>query len=206
MIGHLRGRLLRASAESVVIDTASGVGYAVSVPAGVRQELGTPGDEVELHVHTHVREDQIALFGFATVDELEMFRMLIEVDGVGPKVALAILSSASLDLLKRAIVSEYVGPVRRAPGVGAKTAAKVIIELKPRLEAEAALAAIPRAAGANGASPGSRHSPVATEVEEALRSLGYSSQEARTALGGLDWSAGLETRDALAQALKALRR
>src|SRR4029077_14154557 len=139
-----------------------------------RQKVPAAGGQVDLHIHTHVREDQLNLFGFASVEELEMFEMLIQVDGVGPKVGLNILSAASLEVLKRAIMGEDAAPIRRASGVGARTAAKVIIELKPRLDAVAALEVVPRAAAAAG------DGAVPKAVETALRNLGYSSLEART--------------------------
>ena len=149
MIAYLRGRIVRATGEQVVVETG-GVGYLLSIPATARERLGPVGAQVELHVHTHVREDQLALFGFATPQELELFELLIQVDGVGPKVGLGILSVASVEVLKRAILQEEVGPIRRAPGVGPRTAQKVIIDLRPRLEAEAAMLAVPRAAAAAG--------------------------------------------------------
>jgi Holliday junction DNA helicase RuvA len=180
-----------------VLDTG-GVGYLVSIPLGVRERVGASGSSIELHVHTHVREDALALYGFATVEELELFKMLIEVDGVGPRVALAILGSAHLDVLKRAIVSEDVAPIRRAPGVGAKTAAKVILELKPRLEVEEAAFAVPRAVAASG------NGLVPRQVEEALRGLGYSPQESRHGLQAVDWAGDPAVADALAVALRAL--
>src|ERR1700687_4125177 len=107
-----------------------------------------------MHIHTHVREDQLALYGFASVEELELFEMLIQVDGVGPKVGLNILSAGRPEVLKRAIVSEDAAPIRRANGVGARTAAKVIIELKPRLDAVAEMDVIPRAAALAGEGAG----------------------------------------------------
>ena len=197
MIGYLRGTVLRAAADQVVLETG-GVGYLVSVPLTTREHVGALGGTAELHVHTHVREDQLALYGFASVDELEFFKMLIEVDGVGPRVALAILGSAHLDVLKRAILADDVAPIRRAPGVGAKTAAKVILELKPKLEAEAAVLALPRAiaAAGNGAVP--------RQVEEALRGLGYSAQESKHGLDSVDWSEEPAVSTALATALRAL--
>jgi Holliday junction DNA helicase RuvA len=147
-----------------------------------------------------VREDQLALYGFASVEELEMFDWLIQVDGVGPKVGLNILSAASLEVLKRAIVSEDPAPIRRATGVGARTAAKVIIELKPRLDAVAELEVIPRAAAMAG------DGAVPKAVESALRNLGFSSQEARIGLESVDWKSAPSTQSALAVALKALGR
>jgi Holliday junction DNA helicase RuvA len=126
--------------------------------------------------------------------------MLIQVDGVGPKVGLNILSAASLEVLKRAIMSEDAAPIRRASGVGPRTAAKVIIELKPRLDAVAALEVVPRAAAIAG------DGAVPKAVESALRNLGFSSQEARTGIESVDWKETPSTQEALATALKALGR
>src|SRR5258708_12368500 len=114
----------------------------VSVSTSTRQLLPPPGGEIELDIHTHVREDQLALYGFASAAELDMFEMLIEVDGVGPKVGLNILGAASLEVLKRAIVSEDAAPIGRASGAGQPTAPKVIIDLKPRLDSLPELEAV----------------------------------------------------------------
>jgi Holliday junction DNA helicase RuvA len=199
LIAHLKGKVLRTGSDFVVLDV-EGVGYLVSVAAATRQLLPMPGGEMNLHIHTQVREDQLALYGFASVEELELFEMLIQVDGVGPKVGLNILSAASLEMLKRAIVSEDPGPIRRASGVGPRTAAKVIIELKPRLDAVAELEAVPRAAAMAG------DGAVPKAVESALRNLGFSPQEARTGIESVDWKSTPSTQDALAVALKALGR
>ncbi|HUZ87625.1 MAG TPA: Holliday junction branch migration protein RuvA [Candidatus Baltobacterales bacterium] len=199
LIAHLRGKVLRTGVDFVVLDVG-GVGYLVSVAAATRQLVPAPGVEMDLHIHTQVREDQLALYGFASVDELELFGMLIQVDGVGPKVGLNILSAASLEMLKRAIVSEDPGPIRRASGVGPRTAAKVIIELKPRLDAVAELEAVPRAAAIAG------DGAVPKAVEAALRNLGFTSQEARTGIEAVDWKSTPATQEALAVALKALGR
>ena len=200
MIGYVRGTVLRVSADQVLVETGGGVGYLVSIPAGVRQEIGPAGSAVELHIHTHVREDQLALFGFASPDELEMFQMLIQVDGVGPKVGLSILGSASLDVLKRAILAEDVAPIRRATGVGPRTAQKVIIDLKPKLEAESALLTLPRAAAASG------DGAVPKQVEQALRGLGYTAQQAKVGIDAVDWPTQPSAQEALAAALRALGR
>lgn len=199
MIAHLSGVVRRAGADFVVVD-AGGVGYMVTVATQTRQSLAPPGGEVELHIHTHVREDQLNLYGFATVDELELFEMLIQVDGVGPRVGLNILSAASLEVLKRAIMNEDASPIRRASGVGPRTAAKVIIELKPRLDAVAALEAVPRAAAIAG------DGAVPKAVESALRNLGYSAQEARTGIDSVNWKDSPSTQEALASALRSLGR
>jgi holliday junction DNA helicase RuvA len=199
VIAHLTGVVRRAGADFVVVDVG-GVGYMVSVSTSTRQLLPPPGGEIELHIHTHVREDQLALYGFASAAELDMFEMLIQVDGVGPKVGLNILGAASLEVLKRAIVSEDASPIRRASGVGQRTAAKVIIELKPRLDAVAELEAVPRAATLAG------DGVVPKAVESALRNLGFSSQEARVGIESVDWKSTPNTQEALAVALRALGR
>lgn len=199
MIGYLRGRVVRATGEFVVVE-AGGVGYLVNIPTTARERVGRVGGQAELHVHTHVREDQLALYGFSTPEELELFELLIQVDGVGPKVGLAILSVASAEVVKRAILAEEVAPIRRAPGVGPRTAQKVIIDLKPKLEGEAALLAVPRTAAASG------DGEVARQVERALRGLGFSLQEARVGVESVDWSARPSSQQALAAALKALGR
>src|SRR5487761_1775563 len=177
MIAHLSGVVRRAGPDFVVLDVG-GVGYLVSVSSTTRQKLPAPGGEYELHIHTVVREDQLALYGFASVEELELFEMLIQVDGVGPKVGLNILSAASLEILKRAIVSE----------------------VKPRLDAIAEVEVIPRATAQAG------DGVVPKAVESALRNLGFSSQEARTGLESIDWGSTPSTQEALASALKALGR
>jgi len=199
VIGYLRGNVVRATGEQVVVE-AGGVGYLLSIPATARERVGRLGSQVELHVHTHVREDQLALFGFATPEELELFEQLIQVDGVGPKVGLAILSTASISVLKQAILNGDVAPIRRAPGVGPRTAQKVIIDLQPKLTAEAAMLVVPRAssAAADGEVPG--------QVEAALRGLGFSVQQARQGIEAVDWSGAPAMQEALAAALKALGR
>ena len=199
MIAHLAGVVRRAGPDYVVVDVG-GVGYMVSIATSTRQDMAPPGGAVELHIHTHVREDQLALYGFASAEELDMFEMLIQVDGVGPKVGLNILGAASLEVLRRAIVSEDAAPIRRASGVGQRTAAKVIIELKPRLDAVAELDAVPRAAAMSG------DGVVPKAVETALRNLGFSSQEARAGIESVDWKSTPNTQEALAVALKALGR
>ena len=197
MIGYLKGALVRATGDMVVIDTG-GVGYLVSVPVSAREKLGGAGSTVELHVHTQVREDQLALFGFPTPEELELFQMLIQVDGVGPKVGLAILNAAGLDVLKRAILAEEVAPIRRASGVGPRTAQKVVIDLKPKLEQERELLASSPPSASDG------QGRVAAEVETMLRGLGFGPVEARRGVAAVDWASAESAQAALAAALRSL--
>jgi Holliday junction DNA helicase RuvA len=197
VIGYLRGTVVRATGDQVVVE-ASGVGYLVSIPVTARERVGPMGSMVELHIHTVVREDQLALFGFTSPEQLEMFQMLIQVDGVGPKVGLSILSTASLDVLKRAILGGEVAPIRRASGVGPRTAQKVIIDLKPKLEAERVLLSVPSSAAAEDGEAG--------QVETALRGLGFSALEARQGVAAVDWASQPGAQEALALALRALGR
>jgi holliday junction DNA helicase RuvA len=181
VIGYLRGRVVRRAGEQLVVEVG-GVGYLVSVPAGALDRVGRVGADAQLHIHTVVREDQLALFGFLDPDELDLFELLIQVDGVGPKVGLAILSTASLDVLRRAVLSGEVGPIRKAPGVGPRTAQKVIIDLQPKLAAQRQ----------------------AAQVEEALRGLGFTPALARTGASAVDWKAEPTPEAALATALRSL--
>lgn len=201
MIGYLRGTVVRRNGDQVVVDVG-GTGYLVSVPAGALEQVGRVGATAELHVHTVVREDQLALFGFLDPEELGLFEMLIQVDGVGPKAGLAILSTASLDVLRRAIVSGEVGAIRRAPGVGQRTAQKVIIDLQPKLAARGEGATAPSTAGAREAPANER----AAQVEEALRGLGFTPAQARSGAAAVDWTAEPAPQEALATALRSLGR
>jgi Holliday junction DNA helicase RuvA len=201
VIGYLRGTVIRRAGDQVVVDVG-GVGYLVSLSAGALERMGRAGAAAELHVHTVVREDQLALFGFLTPDELDLFELLIQVDGVGPKVGLAILSTASLDVLRRAILTGEAGAIRRAPGVGQRTAQKVIIDLQPRLAAQdkaaGRIGVAPAEPGA--ASPNAR----AAQVEDALRGLGFTPALARSGASAVDWRTEPSQEEALATALRAL--
>ena len=132
MIAHLSGALLEKHLQRLVVDVG-GVGYDVAVPLSTFYAVGEPGAPVRLRVHTHVREDAIQLFGFMTALELRLFERLIGVSGIGPKVALAVLSGIEPDELVRAIRSGDVARLVRIPGVGRKTAERMVVDLKDRL-------------------------------------------------------------------------
>ena len=132
MIGHLSGRLVQKQPSRLVIDV-HGVGYEVHVPLSTFYGLGETGSDVSLRVHTHVREDVLALFGFATALELQLFGRLIAISGVGPRLALAVLSGIEPPDLVRAVRSGDVVRLTRIPGVGKKTAERIGLELKDRL-------------------------------------------------------------------------
>ncbi len=140
MIAHLRGTLLEKHPNQAVVE-AGGVGYDVSIPISTFSALPEPGAEVRLRVHTHVREDAIALFGFLTPDEKTLFERLISVSGIGPKLAITVLSGLEVGELTSAIRAGAVERLVRIPGVGKKTAERIIVELRDKMPAVAAAAA-----------------------------------------------------------------
>jgi Holliday junction DNA helicase RuvA len=132
VIAHLRGRILEKQPTRVVVDVG-GVGYDVAVPLSTFYGLGEPGSEVVLRVHTHVREDALALYGFATVLELDLFDRLISISGIGPKLALAVLSGIEPPDLVGAIERGDLARLTAIPGVGKKTSERIVLELRDRL-------------------------------------------------------------------------
>jgi Holliday junction DNA helicase RuvA len=132
VIAHLRGRLFEKSPNRVVVDV-NGVGYDVAVPLSTFYGLGDAGSDVTLRIHTHVREDALALYGFATTLEQDLFERLIGISGIGPKVALAVLSGIEPLELMRAIERGDIARLTSIPGVGKKTSERIVLELKDRL-------------------------------------------------------------------------
>jgi holliday junction DNA helicase RuvA len=167
VIAHLRGRLLRKAPQAVVVDVG-GVGYRASIPVSTFYRLGDEGSEVSLRIHTHVREDTLALFGFASAMEHDLFERLIEVAGVGPRLAVNILSGIEADDLVEALRSSDVARLVRIPGVGRKTAERLVVELKDKMPAAAAA---PGQAADGGLTP-------KEDLLSALANLGYSRGEA----------------------------
>jgi holliday junction DNA helicase RuvA len=174
LIAFLRGTLIEKHPSRVVVDVA-GVGYDVQVPLSTFYGLGDPGTNVSLRIHTHVREDVIALFGFSSRLEQDLFERLISINGIGPKLALAVLSGIEPADLIRAIRAQDVARLTAIPGIGKKTAERIGLELKDRL---------PQAASAAGATP-----PVAAPEDQlredllsALLNLGYQRGAAETTI------------------------
>jgi Holliday junction DNA helicase RuvA len=132
VIAHLRGRIFAKHPNRIIVDV-NGVGYDVAVPLSTFYGLGEPGAEIALRIHTHVREDALLLYGFATVLEQDLFERLIAISGIGPKVALAVLSGIEPRELVRAVERGDVARLTAIPGVGKKTSARMVLELKDRL-------------------------------------------------------------------------
>jgi Holliday junction DNA helicase RuvA len=165
MISHLRGRLLEKQPNRVIVDV-NGVGYDVHVPLSTFYEMTEPGAEIALRVHTHVREDALVLYGFGTVLELRIFERLISVSGIGPKLALAVLSGIEPHELVSAIRTANVARLTGIPGIGKKTAERIGLELKDKMASflPAEVAASPAAATSE---------TLRNDVLSALMNLGY---------------------------------
>ena len=199
MIAFLRGRILEKHPNRVVVDVG-GVGYDVAVPVSTFYSAGEPGDEIMLRVHTHVREDLIALFGFATPLELALFERLISVGGIGPKLALAVLSGLEARDLVSAIQRGDIARLTAIPGVGKKTAERMVIDLRDRL---------PKGldAGVGPLPSRSSRDVLRDDIVSALANLGYHRQAIEGVLDRLPPAAG-EPRfeDVLRAALRDLAR
>lgn len=186
MIGRLRGLLAAITRDGVVIEVG-GVGYEVSVTPEAVADLPPLGDEVVIHTHLVVREDDLSLFGFPAASDRDLFRILISASGVGPRVAMALMATLRPDALRRAIATEDVETLSTAPGVGKRSAQKIILELRPKLaDAEADLL--------TDGGPG--------QVREALEQLGYRPDEIGEVMGDVDDS--LPVADQIKSALKSL--
>jgi len=172
VIATLRGRLVTKGQSHVVIDVA-GVGFKVYVPSSLLERLGGSGQELSLFTHMHVHERDIALYGCSTPGELALFELVLTVSGIGPKVALSVVSVMSADALRDAIERGDTATLTRVPGVGKKTATRVMLDLKDKLGVSLEFASTPALTDAD------------REVVAALTSLGYSVAEAQAALRSL---------------------
>lgn len=173
MIASLEGVLAQRGEEGVILDV-HGVGYLVTVGNRTLGELPPAGERVRLYTYTYVREDALGLFGFLRQEELTFFRLLLSVKGIGPKAGLAILSRAELRLLKRAILQEDAALLATVPGIGAKTAARVVLELKGKLTHEMFGEETPVRAAAGG--------DTVAQALQVLTGLGYTPNEAKEAV------------------------
>lgn len=178
MIARLRGSLLEVEGSELIVDV-NGVGYRVTVPDTAALRLPGVGNEVVLYVHTHVREDTFELFGFVTKSELRLFETVVTVSGIGPRLALAILSHASVDTFVRAVLSADTAVLTKIPGIGKKTAARILLELKDKLGGETWAQTL---VAAETSPPISTVPSGAGDAIEALMALGYREDEARKAV------------------------
>lgn len=195
MIARLSGTVIALEDGALILDVG-GVGYRIHVPAGVLAEQGRLGETVTLLTHLHLRENEMELYGAADGVTLALFKQLLAVSGIGPKLALAVLSALDPGSLRRAILAEDLARLTEVPGVGRKTAARIVLDLKSRLEADGlGLGDLPAGLQQQGFTADA-------EALEALLALGYSRAEARRGLATVDPGLPLEAR--LVAALRSL--
>ena len=201
MYAYIKGILAEITEDAIIVEN-QGIGYEIAVPGQVFDYLPSVGEEVKIYTYHYVREDAILLYGFLTKEDVRIFKMLIGVSGIGPKGALAMLSVLSTDDLRFAILGDDAKAIAKAPGVGAKTAQRVIIELKDKLSLEDAF----EQKLANQAQKAELNPAIGVKNEAilALTSLGYSQSEALKVLQGIEISPDDQVEDVLKMALKQM--
>lgn len=198
MLAFVKGKLDTVTGDYIIVEN-QGNGYEILVPGSVIQAMPQVGNEVKIYTYLYVREDVLQLYGFLTKDQLDMFKLLITVNGIGPKGALGILTVMDVDALRLAILSDDAKSIAKSPGIGAKTAGKLILELKDKCHLEDILD-----------SGGGRTSPLAETADsgarndaiQALVALGYSASEAAGAVRKVKVSEDMSVEDILKQSLK----
>lgn len=180
MISFIRGKIVDSSETSLILENG-GIGYEIFMTGASMEKALRERDEVKIHTYFHIREDAMQLYGFLTKDDLQIFRLLLGVNGIGPKAALGILAALSADELRFAVLSDDVKTISRAPGIGKKTAQKLILELKDKLKPEDAFEA-KLAHGEADTDAEVSSFDGSKEAVEALVALGYSSTEALRAV------------------------
>ena len=201
MISYIKGELTEVFEDTVVVET-NGIGYNIRVPGSVLDRLPSVGSSVRIYTYLYVKEDAMNLFGFLSRDDLSVFKLLLNVSGIGPKGALAILSTIGPDDLRFAVLSVDVKTISSAPGIGAKTAKRLIIELKDKLK----LAEVFETALANKEKASSENDVLLAKNEavEALVALGYASAQAMKAVQQVENAEEKDSQQILKEALKKL--
>ena len=201
MISYIKGELTEIMEDAIVVEN-NGIGFNIRVPATVISEFSVTGEQVKVYTYLQIREDAHSLYGFLTRDDLEIFKMLINVNGIGPKGALAILSTISPDDLRFAVLSDDVKLISSAPGIGAKTAQKLIIELKDKIKlSDAFEQALAHQESSIGMSV---DFSARNEAVEALVALGYGNADALRAVKSIENIEEKDTETILKEALKRL--
>ena len=202
MIASVKGKLEGVTADSVIIDV-NGMGVEVIVPNNVIGRLPKQDEAIKLHTYLHIREDAMQLYGFLEKEDLDFFKLLITVNGIGPKAAIAILSSMSTDVLTFAILSEDIKTIEKAQGIGAKTAKKLVLELKDKVGVINAKAVELRSDSASDISL-TIGSAIKEEASQVLEALGYSRTEAMKAITAIEITEEMTSEDLVKSALKNL--
>ncbi len=199
MYAYIKGELAEKNIDHIVVE-AGGIGYLIYVPAQSIDYLPDEGDQIKVYTYLYIREDAMVLYGFLTKDDLEIFKMLITVSGIGPKGGLGILSTLSADDLRFAILSGDSKTISKAPGIGAKTAQRVIIDLKDKMSLEEAFEK-KLDNNADGVQK-TLNSSIKNDAVMALSALGYSSAESLKAVSKVDITDDMDVEDVLKLALK----
>lgn len=199
MYAYIKGELAEKNIDHIVVETG-GIGYLIYVPAQSIDYLPDEGDQIKVYTYLYIREDAMVLYGFLTKDDLEIFKMLITVSGIGPKGGLGILSTLSADDLRFAILSGDSKTISKAPGIGAKTAQRVIIDLKDKMSLEEAFEK-KLENNADGVQK-TLNSSTKNDAVLALSALGYSSAESLKAVSKVDITDDMDVEDVLKLALK----
>ncbi|MFT4144130.1 MAG: Holliday junction branch migration protein RuvA [Mobilitalea sp.] len=201
MIGYLKGELAEIKEHYVVLEV-SNIGYEVYLPSSSIMDLPSRGSTIKLYTYMHVREDAIGLFGFLTKDDLEMFKLLITVNGIGPKGALGILSAITADDIRFAVLAEDAKAIAKAPGIGGKTASKLILELKDKFKLESAFEQ--RLLNQENKSSNSGIQSKKEEAVQALTVLGYSASDALKIVHQIEITEDMTSEEILKQCLKKM--
>ena len=199
MISYIKGELVEVTENSIVLDH-NGMGFSIMMPGSILDKLPCVGSELKVHTYLYVKEDILDLYGFLTRDDLKIFKLLITVNGIGPKGALAILSAFSPDDLRFAVLAGDAKTISKAPGIGSKTAQKLIIELKDKLKIEDVL----DGTGEGYVSQDNMADTAAAEAVRALTSLGYSAADATRAVRMVENAQDMDSEAILKAALKKL--
>lgn len=199
MYSYIKG-ILEEIREDLIVVENQGIGYNIRIPSRVLEELPARGEQVKIYTYLYVREDIFSLFGFLSKDELGLFKMLINVSGIGPKGGLALLSVLSANDIRFAILSEDVKTISKAPGIGSKTAKRLMIELKDKISLEDAVFS----EADTQVLPAHANDQVRREASEALVALGYSAAEAAKTLSGIEITDDSDVETVLKAALKKI--
>lgn len=200
MISYIRGEIAEIEEDLLVLE-ANGIGYNIRITMETASNLPSIGEDIKIYTYMHVREDDVSLFGFLTKDDLKVFKLLIGVSGIGPKGALGILSALTADDIRFAVLSDDVKAISKAPGIGTKTAQKLIIELKDKLKLEDAFEA---GLENNSNSVNAASNDAKGEAVMALTALGYSNSEALRAVKEAGITDDMDSEAILKAALKKL--
>lgn len=198
MIAYIKGELAEVYEDAVVLENG-GTGYLIQVPASLLSQLPQVGSRMKVHTYLYVREDAISLYGFLSRDDLTVFKLLLTVSGIGPKGALGILSTISPDDLRFAILSDDSKTIAKAPGIGAKTAKKLIIELKDKLKLEEVFE---QKTDSSAMEEGAVLEDIKGEAVQALTALGYSATDAMRAVRKAEITDGMTVEELLKASLK----